>query len=365
ILSENKSSKMIPKIKCIRNIEAMGSQVILYRVDVSDEEAMKFIIHEIHQKYGPINGIIHGAGVAGDGYIINRDQTFFNEVFRPKVQGTWLLDHLTKDDPIDFFVLCSSLTTVLGAPGQGDYTAANSYQDAFAFKRRRRGKKTVTINWTQWSEVGMALDYDHGNDQNGVFRPITNQKAVAAFDQVLNRNISRIFVGEINYGALAGSLKDLRLRFSTEIIKMIKNTSQLPSLDPNYPKTVHIAIKGGVEGGYTGIQKKLAQLWAEVLGLEEISLYDNFHELGGDSILATHLVRAIEPEFPGLIDVADVFSYPTIAEMADYLDKELETKSKPVVSDMAEILDKLVDGELSIDEAAVLMETAGDKIWRT
>ncbi|HEX3044769.1 MAG TPA: beta-ketoacyl synthase N-terminal-like domain-containing protein, partial [Bacillota bacterium] len=46
ILSENKSSKMIPKIKCIRNIEAMGSQVILYRVDVSDEEAMKFIIHE-------------------------------------------------------------------------------------------------------------------------------------------------------------------------------------------------------------------------------------------------------------------------------------------------------------------------------
>jgi acyl transferase domain-containing protein/acyl carrier protein len=328
ILQNDGNRKLGRQIRTIREIEATGSKVVLYRGDVADEAALQAVIGGLRENYGRINGIIHSAGVAGDGYIINRTETLFNEVLRPKVHGTWLLDHLTRADQLDFMVMCSSMTTVLGAPGQGDYTAANSYLDSFAWQRNRRGQRTLTINWTGWSETGMALDYG-GNDPDGIFRPISNRQAISAFDQVLNRKISSICIGAIGYGKLAGIIHDLPVRFSDEMARLIEKAGKVPAGPVREQKAVPIGIKGGLESGYTAVQKKLAYIWAETLGLDEISIYDSFHELGGDSILATHLVRAIDKEYPGLLDVSDVFSHPTVAEMSACLEKELHSRVEP------------------------------------
>ena len=110
--------------------------------------------------YEVITGVIHGAGVAGDGFIIRKDESMFREVIGPKVQGTWILSELTREDRPDFFVMFSSIATIIGEGGQGDYTAANSYLDAFsAYRSRSEGGRTVTINWPAWKETGMAADY--------------------------------------------------------------------------------------------------------------------------------------------------------------------------------------------------------------
>lgn len=115
----------------------------------------------------------------------------------------------------------------------------------------------------------------------------------------------------------------------------------------------------GLTDGFTEIQKQLAQIWGIVFGLNEVSIYTNFAELGGDSILAMNLTREIETVYPGVINITHIFSYPTIAEMAAFIDKSLKGRDEPSGADAYDILDRLNKGELSVAEVAQLMEKVG------
>src|SRR5215469_16693916 len=104
----------------------------------------------------PLRGIIHAAGILDDGLLVHLDQERLAAVMAPKVQGAWNLHTLTKDMPLDFFVLFSSVASMLGSPGQGSYAAANAFLDALSHQRRALGLPSLTINWGPWSAVGMA-----------------------------------------------------------------------------------------------------------------------------------------------------------------------------------------------------------------
>ncbi|MCX7923161.1 MAG: SDR family NAD(P)-dependent oxidoreductase [Clostridia bacterium] len=361
IIESDKGSKLCSKIQAIRDMEAQGSRIYCYKADVSDHSSMEKLLEEIRLKFGSIDGIIHAAGIAGDGFIINKDEKTFGEVLSPKVYGTWILDSLTHRDNLDFFVMFSSLTSVAGAAGQGDYTAANCYMDAFAHYRSKQGKRTLTINWPAWKETGMAVDHGVKTD-NGFVKPIDTDKAVRVFEKALNSGVERVIIGEFNYDMLAGLTDNTQLRLSAQIKSEVKKP-QLNTIEKGHKKPLEVEITGGQKGGYTPIQQKLAQIWAEVLGVKAVSIYDNFYESGGDSILATRLLREMEKEYPGLLSISDVFSYPTIAEMSAYIEKELTPKEEAIEDDDSElddILDRLADGSLSVSEVAKLMGDEDD-----
>src|SRR2546430_6141857 len=82
-------------------------------------------------------------------------------ILAPKVKGTMILDALLEDEPLDFFVLCSSLRAILGGPGHVDHCAANAFLDAFAhYHTCKQGTFTVAINWDSWQEVGQATNME-------------------------------------------------------------------------------------------------------------------------------------------------------------------------------------------------------------
>lgn len=95
-------------IKYVRWIEEKGSKIEIINTDISNIEAFKKELAKIKEKMGAINGIIHAAGVAGKGYLLNKDKNQWIDVIDPKIQGTWVLDKLTSEDEIDF-LLCSHL----------------------------------------------------------------------------------------------------------------------------------------------------------------------------------------------------------------------------------------------------------------
>ena len=90
--------------------------------------------------------------------LIQQDANRFARVFAPKVRGGWLLDRLTRCDPLDWFVMFSSVAAVLGSAGQTNYAAANAFLDLLARERRTRGLPGLSINWGAWTEVGVAAD---------------------------------------------------------------------------------------------------------------------------------------------------------------------------------------------------------------
>ena len=139
----------------IELIEAKGVNVLIGQVDVADTRALAALLDRVRAER-PIRGVFHAAGVLDDGMLADQTPERIARVMAPKVAGGWLLDELTRDDPLDFFVLFSSASALLGSPGQSNYIAANGFLDGLAAYRQARGLPALTINWGSWAEVGMA-----------------------------------------------------------------------------------------------------------------------------------------------------------------------------------------------------------------
>src|SRR3990167_2430571 len=116
------------------------------------------VIKNIKHRYKHIDGIIHAAGVAGGGAAQLKTIERYQKVLQPKLDGTFNLIDLLKDEPLDFFVFFSSITAITGFPGQIDYCSANRVLDAYAVQSPIPGVFCVSMNWQAWRDVGMAAD---------------------------------------------------------------------------------------------------------------------------------------------------------------------------------------------------------------
>ncbi len=149
------------KIRKVKELESFGSEVSVYTADVTDEDGMHKVVEEVCRKYEAIHGVIHAAGLPGGGLIQIKTQDIAESVLSPKIKGTFTLEKVLKTIGIelDFFVLCSSVGSVIPQLGQVDYFSANAFMDAFAHYKSAKGKTiTVSINWDAWQEVGMAVE---------------------------------------------------------------------------------------------------------------------------------------------------------------------------------------------------------------
>lgn len=146
------------KIRHLQELEKHGARIEVFSADVSDFDQMKGVLNRVVDVFGPINGVIHAAGVPGGGMIPLKTAEAAAAILAPKVAGTRVLGRLLQDMKLDFFALCSSRSSILGGFGQIDYCAANAYLDAFAhYYTRKTGTFTVAIDWDGWQEVGMLV----------------------------------------------------------------------------------------------------------------------------------------------------------------------------------------------------------------
>ena len=153
---QDRISRKILKIKAL---EQAGAEVLILTADVTDYQGMQRVIERAEASFGPIDGVIHAAGIPGGGMVQLKKTDTAKQVLAPKVKGTLVLDRLFDTKPLDFFLLCSSINSVLPRLGQVDYYAANAFMDAYAhYKTSINGTFTVSINWDTWQQVGMAKE---------------------------------------------------------------------------------------------------------------------------------------------------------------------------------------------------------------
>jgi acyl transferase domain-containing protein len=158
VATHDEADEVSFRIQKVRAIEAAGGEVLVATADVANEEQMKTVVEQARSQFGEINGVVHAAGVAGGGIIQLKTSSMAGNVLAPKVTGTRVLDQVLQNAPLDFFLMCSSRSSVLGGFGNVDYCAANAYLDAFAhYKRQQQGALTVSIDWDAWQSVGMLV----------------------------------------------------------------------------------------------------------------------------------------------------------------------------------------------------------------
>jgi acyl transferase domain-containing protein len=148
------------KIRKIQEVEQLANEVLVLSVDVTNPEQVRETIRLVLDKFQHIHGVIHAAGAADYAGIIQlRTKQETDDIMAAKIKGTLILEDSLTGIPLDFFVLCSSLSSVLGAGAQVGYCGANAFLDAFAFYRSSiTGDLTISINWDGWQQVGMAVE---------------------------------------------------------------------------------------------------------------------------------------------------------------------------------------------------------------
>ena len=349
VIEKYEDEKLCSIINKIKDIEVLGSKVYVYKADISNEESVKTLISNIKEHHNSINGIIHAAGITGNGYIATRKLQDFNKVINPKIYGTWLLDKYTADEKLDFFMMCSSGVGMIGEVGLADYTAANSYLDSFSSKKRRYGKY-VAVDWVVWKNARMGSGTSKHVD--GIFKQLDSNDALECLDIVMNKKINRVLVGEVDYNSsLLKYVDKLPISLSEDVLSKINDTEDITENITNIsPK--EIVLEGKDE--YSEIEKRLSTIVSEVLGYEKINVYDNFFELGSNSILLSHISNEIDKVYPNKIMVSDLFAYPSVHKLAMFIlgedmnKKAIEKNSQiniDVESEIDELIDKLEDSD--------------------
>ena len=161
-------------------------RVVCVRADVADAASLRDGLAQIPADRPPLAGVIHAAGGLADGLLYDMDPADFEAVLKAKVDGGWNLHKASADWHLDFFLLFSSVASILGSPGQGNYAAANAFLDSLAAYRRARGLPATVINWGPWADGGMAADQQHEAEleQRGM-RLLRPDECLAITDRLL------------------------------------------------------------------------------------------------------------------------------------------------------------------------------------
>jgi len=307
------------------------------------------LLAQARAAHGPLRGLFHLAGVAGDGFLLRKEPQRFDAVLRPKMQGLRNLYAATARDAPDCFVLFSSIVALTGGEGQGDYAAANAFMDGLAWAARRDGRRLISLNWPSWKDVGMAAGHAISEEETP-FLALGPDDALARLQRVLAHAPVQILPSAVQPAAMAAVQTQLPFVLAPELRRRLPRTAAGTATEDG--PDIEIDIRGKNAEDLTPTEIVLVKIYAAVLGLAEIDVYTSFYDMGGNSIIATHLLKLIDSQFPRVVDISDVFSYPSIDDMAAYIDEKQERhKSAAAPTADEPKWEVMLDGALESDGA--------------
>lgn len=334
----------------VRELEASGASVTIVRADAADREEMARVLASIPYT-APLRGIVHAAGILEDSLLPDQTWDSFVRVASPKALGAWNLHELTRGWPLDFFILFSSASSILGSGGQANYAASNALLDSLAQLRHAHGRPALSINWGPWSESGMAAA-PGVNQRLEAFGRIDARTAFPILDAVLAGGVAQVSVLPVrSWDALLS-----RSSVATPFFSNVRGVAQ--------PEPA-ISFAERLKAGPASAQRKLlldhlAAQTARILAFDSLRRIDDsapLHDLGLDSLMAVELRNALIASLGQPLPPTVVLDHPTLANLADYILKQMtggktpEVKATPAVSEIA---------ALSEDEAeALLLEELG------
>jgi NAD(P)-dependent dehydrogenase (short-subunit alcohol dehydrogenase family)/acyl carrier protein len=301
-------------------IEEAGGEVLVMSADVADEAAMRHAVDHARDHWGPIDGVIHAAGVPG-GSAIAFAEGETDAVLRAKVDGTRVLARIFETVPLDFFVAFSSISAVAGSPGTCAYAAGCAYVDAFALSSDRPAswRLVQSIAWDAWRDVGMAE------------RVVVPERMRAARRAYVAAGIAPAEGAEAFGRALAAGLPQCVVS-PYEIDRILahrrrQDSGQGDTTSRRFEETMPAPTAPQREAGPSGVlsgetEQRLASIWADLLGVQPVGAADNFFELGGHSLMATRVLARVDDQFGVRLPLRAVFEAPTVRQLARLVDME-------------------------------------------
>ncbi len=296
----------------LKELEIVGAKVDYKSVDVCNKEAVEILIHEIQNKFGCLNGIIHSAGVISDNFILKKSKAEFEQVLAPKVAGVINLDLATTELDLEFFIMFSSVAGVTGNIGQADYSTGNAFMDIFSKYRnslldlKKRSGQTISINWPLWREGGMEVDEttEKMMKESMGLKPMETSSGIEAFYQCLSSRESQVMVME----------GDLR-KFSVFFSKTLDPTDNLEEEVSEKFFEEKFEKEAFEEKVVAYFKKRISKTLK--LPVQWIEADEPLEKYGIDSIMVMQLTNELEKTF-GSLSKTLFFEYKTVHEISQY-----------------------------------------------
>ena len=311
----------------IAELEAGGVTVLVAQADVSQLESMQQVLTQVDQTMPPLRGIVHAAGLLDDGVLLHQDWSRFATVMAPKIEGAWVLHELTQSRPVDFFVMFSSTASLLGAPGQGNYAAANSYLDALAHYRQAQGLPAISINWSGWGEIGLAARHQAEARMavQGI-APIPPPQGLLALERILSQRVPQVGVLPMDWLALSESFAHDTPPFLSLLINEARSRSRGHRTATGEPTLLRQLTATPSQNRQHVLMDFMREQAGKVLRLEAAFHLDPkrpLNELGLDSLSAIELRNTLGRALGRPLPATLLFDYPTIDGLAGHLIHEI------------------------------------------
>ncbi|MDQ1353575.1 MAG: hypothetical protein QG657_3881 [Acidobacteriota bacterium] len=342
ILSRRDQKEQIRnKIQKIREFEELGAEVMIFSADVSDFIQMNEVISRAKEQFGSITGVLHTAGIIDyKGVIQRRTREMNEEAMAPKVKGTLVLERLLEHEPLDFFVLFSSLGNQLYAFkfGQVGYNAANEFLDAYALYKQKKHNVSAAqnstfytaINWCDWLDVGMTVEsftkkyggnIDKAELNSKLYGALSPEQGVDVFARIMENQLHRVAISMLDLNELMEEGNVVRMYRDQEYLD--SESKENESRGTAYPRP---ELSVPYVAPSDNIQQCLTEIFKQFFGFEEVGIEDDFFELGGDSLKATTVALKIQKELKVKVTITELFRTPTIKALADFIRQEKEFK---------------------------------------
>ncbi|WP_344185837.1 type I polyketide synthase, partial [Streptantibioticus ferralitis] len=353
----------------VEELSGHGARVTVEACDVSDRDALARVLASIPTEH-PLTAVVHTAGIVDDGVISSLTADRIHPVLAPKVDAAWHLHELTRDMNLSLFAVFSSMSGLIGSPGQGNYAAGNVFLDALITQRRHDGLPGVSMAWGPWTpEVGLTGTLSeadiHRLERSGM-PPLSVAQGMHLFDQAVIADIPLVALARLDTPALRGQ-PDLPV-----ILRALVGARPQRATAGNHQQPDGLAQQ---LAGLTTQQRGQHLLTlvrdhvAIVLGHSggnDVDPAQAFREAGFDSLTAVELRNRLQTATGLALPATLVFDYPNATRLAAHLAEQLGHATETAVRQALPTLVSVTDDPIVVVGMACRFPggvTSPDDLW--
>lgn len=303
----------------LRDLQGLGGEIVYHSADIADAEAVDSALQEAVHRWGKMpDGVFHLAGLYESRALADETTTTLARVLRAKVLGAWVLHRLLRERVGALFVSFSSMLGDTGGALHGAYAAANAFLIGLAHQQQSLGMRAHCLLWSSWTSTGMNRDdvYDAALRAQG-YLPLSPAEGLSTLWAALRSEHPHLFIGLDARNPRVHQ----RLESPAAVPESKQDTSAPAPISTEVSTTARI-VPAVVAAPRTEKERKLIQIWEEVLEHSPIGMQDSFFECGGDSLLAVRIVAEIEAVFGIHLPTAALFRAPTVEQLAAMIERE-------------------------------------------
>ena len=289
--------------QAIEGLRSQGAQVQVASLDIADRQATEALLADLARSMPPLAGVVHAAMVLDDAIVANLNEPRLLKVLRPKVAGAENLDRLTRSCALDYFLLFSSATTVIGNPGQGAYVAANGFLEGLALQRRSQGLPALAVAWGAIGDVGVLARHGATREALAQRAGVKGIRAQAALDMMADAiavddgaGDGMVVIADVNWAAARGHLPIL----NSPSYSRLASDGGAPSANSEGAVDLRDLLASlGADEARRAIADILVEEIGRILRMprDDVSRTKSLAEIGLDSLMGVELALALESRF--------------------------------------------------------------------